>query len=50
MVGYANYLMKVLERMVERLIRQRVEIDEIQCGFMSGPGTTNAIFIVSQLQ
>ena len=34
--------MKVLERMVERLIRQRVEIDEIQCGFMSGRGTTNA--------
>ena len=25
---------------VEGLIRQRVEIDEIQCGFMSGRGTT----------
>ena len=37
--------MKVLELMVGRLIRQRVEIDEIQCGFMSGHGTTNAIFI-----
>ena len=42
--------MKVLQRMIERLIRQRVEIDEIQCGFMSGGGTTNAIFIVYQLQ
>ena len=42
--------MKVLERVVEGLIRQRVEIDEMQCGFMSGRGTTDAIFIVRQLQ
>ena len=42
--------MKVLERVVECLIRQRVEIDEMQCGFMSGRGTTDAIFIVRQLQ
>ena len=42
--------MKVLECVVERLIRQRVEIDEMQCGFMSGRGTTDAIFIVRQLQ
>ena len=43
-------MMKVLERVVEGLIRQRVEIDEMQCGFMSGRGTTDAIFIVRQLQ
>ena len=42
--------MKVLEHVVEGLIRQRVEIDEMQCGFMSGRGTTDAIFIVPQLQ
>ena len=42
--------MKVLERVVEGLIRQRVEIYEMQCGFMSGRGTTDAIFIVRQLQ
>ena len=42
--------MKVLECVVEGLIRQRVEIDEMQCGFMSGCGTTDAIFIVRQLQ
>ena len=43
-------VMKVLERVVEGLIRQRVEIDEMQCGFMSGRGATDAIFIVRQLQ
>ena len=43
-------VMKVLERVVEGLIRQRAEIDEMQCGFMSGRGTTDAIFIVRQLQ
>ena len=46
MVGIANYLMMVSERMVERLIRERVEIDEIQCGFISECGPTNAIVIV----
>ena len=43
-------VMRVLEHVVEGLIRQRVEIDEMQCGFMSGRGTTDAIFIVRQLQ
>ena len=43
-------VMKVLEHVVEGLIRQRVEIDEMQGGFMSGRGTTDAIFIVHQLQ
>ena len=45
-----DQVMKVLERVVESLIRQRVEIDEMQCGFMSGRGTTDAIIIVHQLQ
>ena len=36
--------MKVLERVVEGLIRQRVEIDEMQCGFMSSRGTSDVIF------
>ena len=30
---------------MEGLIRQRVEIDEMQCGFMSGRGTTDAILL-----
>ena len=36
---------------LETHIRQRVEIDEMQCRFMSGHGDiTVAIFILSQLQ
>ena len=42
--------MKLLEHEEEGLIRQRVEIDEMQCGFMLVCGTTGAIFIVCQLQ
>ena len=42
--------MKMLEHVEEVLIRQRVEIEEIQCGFLLGCGTTDAIFIVRQLQ
>ena len=42
--------MKMLEHVEEGLIRQRVEIYEMQCGFMLGCGTTDAIFIVRQLQ
>ena len=42
--------MKMLEHVEKGLIRQRVEIDEMQCGFMLGCVTTDAIFIVRQLQ
>ena len=43
--------MKMLDHVEEGLIRQRVEIDEMQCGFMLlGCGTTDEIFIVRQLQ
>ena len=42
--------MKVLERVVEGNIRQKVKIDEMQCGCMSVRGTNDAIFIVHQPQ
>ena len=42
--------MKMLEHVEEGLIRQRVETDEMQCGFMLGCGTTDATFIVRRLQ
>ena len=42
--------MKVAERVLERRLRQAVEIDKMQFGFRPGTGTTHAIFITRQLQ
>ena len=42
--------MKILERIVDGLIRQLVSIDDSQFGFVPGRGTTDAIFVVRQLQ
>ena len=59
-LGRGNYrglklteqVMKVLERIVDSLIRQLVSIDNSQFGFIPGRGrgTTDAIFVVRQLQ
>ena len=43
-------VMKILERIVDGLIRQLVSIDDSQFGFVSGRRTTEAIFVVKQLQ
>ena len=43
-------VMKVLERIVDGLIRQVVSIDDSQFDFVPGRGTTHAIFVVRQLQ
>jgi hypothetical protein len=45
-----EHVMKVLERVVEARVRRTVRIDDMQFGFMPGKGTTDAIFIVRQLQ
>ena len=42
--------MKVLERIVDGLIRQMVSINDSQFGFVPGRGTTEAIFVFRQLQ
>ena len=42
--------MKILERIVDGLIRQMVSIDDSWFGFVPGRGTTDAIFVVRQLQ
>ena len=42
-------VMKVLERIVDGLIRQLVSIDNSRFGFIPGRGTTDAIFVVRQL-
>ena len=43
-------VMKVLERIVDGLIRQLVSIDDSQFGFVPGRGTTDTIFVVRHLQ
>ena len=35
---------KVVERIFEHRIRQQIEIDDMQFGFMKGKGTIDAIF------
>ena len=45
-----EHAMKVLERVIEGRVRKIVKIDDMQFGFMAGRSTTDAIFIVRQLQ
>ena len=40
----------MLERVLEKRIRCRVSIDNVQFGFMPGKGHTDAIFIMQQIQ
>ena len=42
--------MKVIERIADSLIRQVVTINESQFGFLPSRGTTDAFFVVCQLQ
>ena len=42
--------MNVLERVLEKRIRCQVSIDNVQVSFMPGKGTTDAIFIMRQVQ
>ena len=42
--------MKIGEHVLEGMIRSQVNIDEMQFGFMPGKGTTDAIFILRQMQ
>jgi len=43
-------VMKVVERIFEHRLRQQIEVDGMQFGFMKGKGTTDAIFTVRQMQ
>ena len=45
-----EHAMKVFERVIEARLRRNVKIDDMQFGFQPGKSTTDAIFIVRQLQ
>jgi hypothetical protein len=45
-----DQVLKVLERVIDARVRNKVKIDGMQFGFRSGKGTTDAIFIVRQVQ
>ena len=45
-----DHVMKVFERVIEKRLRGRVELNDMQFGFRPGRGTTDAIFIVRQMQ
>ena len=40
---------KIVEKVIEKLIEQQVDINEMKFDFISGCGSTNAIFILKQL-
>ena len=42
--------MKVLERVVKKKVRDSVNLNDVQLEFWPGKGTTDAIFIVRQVQ
>ena len=42
--------MKVMEHILEARLRNLVDIDDMQFGFRPGRGTTDAIFILRQVQ
>ena len=39
-----EHAMKVVERIFEHRIRQQIEVDDVQFGFMKGKGTTECHF------
>ena len=45
-----DQVMKLLECVLDSFIREMVDIDAMQFGFMPGRGTADAIFIIRQLQ
>ena len=42
--------MKVVKRVFERRIRQQIETDDMQFGFLKGKGLIDAIFVVGHVQ
>jgi len=49
-ISLLEHAMKVVEIIFENSIRQQIDVDDMQFAFMKGKGTTDAIFIVRQMQ
>ena len=45
-VKLLEHAMKIVERVLEKKIKELVKVDDIQFGFMPGKGTTDAFFIL----
>ena len=45
-----EHLVKVLERVLDQRLRKLIKIDDMQFGFSSGNGITDAIFVVQMMQ
>ena len=49
-VKLLEHAMKIMERVLEKRLRGKIRVGEMQFGFMPGKGTVDAIFVVRQLQ
>ena len=49
-VKLLEHAMKIVERVLENRIRGLVTTDDMQFGFMSGKGTTHALFLLRRMQ
>ena len=49
-VKLLEHTMKIVERVIEKRIRELVKVDDMQFGFMPGKGTTDALFILRRMQ
>ena len=45
-----DQVLKIVKRVIEKIFRECVVIDDMQFGFMPGRGTTDTIFTVTQIQ
>ena len=45
-----EHALQVFKRVIENLLRDKVDIGSMQFGYMPGKGTTDAIFVVGQVQ
>ena len=49
-VKLLEHAMKIVERVLEKRIKELVKVDDMQFGFMPGKGTVDALFILRRMQ